>query len=544
MNPGLVWLLTHAPRAWVRSLGRKARGPKRILLWLAGGAIVLVILAGQVPLMIANAKNPLTVARDLDTARLLAPLFLTLMLFLVDISGRGLYFRPPEIDFLFPAPVSRRDLLLYQVISRCGISALSGLWSAIFTLRWAGTIVGGLAGAMLGMVFLQLASQVGSLAVAAVGEKAAPRVRMLLWGAVAALAGFGGWTALDGLPRGTPIRETIAAFAESPFIVVATAPMQPFARLFCASCWHDTWMWGLVCLGELALMVGMLFKLDVAFEEAAIASSQKIQERIKRMRSGEGAFLPSAARARKRRIPMLPRLGGAGALGRRQLLELVRNPGPVVWTAGSMLFCITIMVLIGRHESDGEAPTWAALAIAFALTTFANQGFTFDFRRDLDRMAELKMLPLRPTVLAAGQLIAPTVVFTGMQFLAIAIVFAAASPPAWVLAVAVFALPPWNWLSAATDNALFLTFPYRINPEDTGKVPAIGRMLLSMMLKGVAVGAAALIVAVPVGVGFGIGGAAAVAGCVIGWLLLVAMAAAFTFVVGAAFRGFDLSRDA
>ena len=52
---------------------------------------------------------------------------------------------------------------------------------------------------------------------------------------------------------------------------------------------------------EMAATFVLLLRLDVAFEEAAIASSRKMQERLRRMRSGEGAFLPSAARARRSR---------------------------------------------------------------------------------------------------------------------------------------------------------------------------------------------------------------------------------------------------
>jgi hypothetical protein len=283
----------------------------------------------------------------------------------------------------------------------------------------------------------------------------------------------------------------------------------------------------------------------VAYEEAAIASSRKVQDRLRRLRSGEGAFAPAGKGARRRRVPVLPRLGGAGAVARRQLLELVRNPASVLWTAVSLVVCVTVIAVLGGRDAgdDGQRTSVMALVGAFALTTFANQGFTFDFRRDLDRMAELKVLPLRPVVLAAGQLVTPTVVFTLVQGAALAVVFIASAPPAWILPAAAAALPPWNWLSSALDNASFLLLPYRIAPEDTGKVPAIGRMLTSMAIKSVAICMISLVVALPVALGVAVGGAAMWAGIAAGWLILVAAAAGATWFVGRSFAQFDVSAE-
>ena len=43
------------------------------------------------------------------------------------VSERGLYFSPAEIGFLFPAPVGRRELLLYNLVTRLGVQVLSGI---------------------------------------------------------------------------------------------------------------------------------------------------------------------------------------------------------------------------------------------------------------------------------------------------------------------------------------------------------------------------------------------------------------------------------
>jgi hypothetical protein len=542
VNAGLVWLLRNQPRAFLRSLTRKGRGGKRWLM-IAGVALVVpAILAGQLPLWLDRMEDPEGAVAAVERARDVAPLILLAMLVLIDLSGRGLYFRPAEIDFLFPAPVPRRDLLLFQVLTRAGLSGLSGLWTGIFVVRWAGMVAWGFVATALAMVFLQLASQIGSLVLAALGEKG-PRVRAIAWSAVAVLAALGAYGAYASVPSDATGGDAFVSFARSPFVLAATLPAQPFARLFTATGWGEAALWCAACLGLLGAMFAVVMRLDVSYEEAALAASRRVQERLRRMRSGEGAFLPSSDRARRRRLPAFPRLGGAGPLARRQFLELVRNPGSVLWTAGSLLVCSGIILAVGAREGGGSGGAIGAAAAAIVLTTFANQGFTFDFRRDLDRMAELKLLPLRPAAVAAGQLVAPTVVFTLIQALVLALVVASGAVPAWGLPVAVAVLLPWNWLSAAIDNALFLVLPYRIAPEDPAKVPFFGRMMLTMMCKTVAVGVVAFVVALPVVAGVAVGGAAAVAGIVGAWLVLAAAAAAATFAVGAVFRHYDAARD-
>lgn len=537
MNAGLVWLLRNSPRAFVRSLLRKSTGAKRWLMVLGAAFLMFVLVAGQIPQWRRRLADPEGAARDLEMVRAVAPLVLTGFLLLIEVSGRGLYFRPPEIDFLFPAPVSRRDLLLFQVITRAGLSALSGLWTAIFTVKWAGTIAGGVVASMLTIVFLQLTSQASSLALAAFGARAGPRVRFAVWTCVLGAAAAGGWLAVRDVPHDAPLRDTIAAFASSPAVVVVTAPAIPFARLFTAPDVGEAALWFLACAAETAVLLSIILRLDVAFEEAAIASSRRMQERLARMRSGEGAFVPSADRARRRRVPMLPRLGGVGPVARRQLLELVRNPSSVLWTAGSLVACSGVILAVGRHEDGGPSSGAAigAASAAVALTTFANQGFTFDFRRDLDRLAEFKRLPLRPVALAAGQIVTPTIVFTLLQTLALALVAAFTPLPSWVPALAAVVLPPWNWVSAALDNAIFLVLPYRIAPEDSARVPFVGRMFLTMMIKGAAVLAVAVAVAIPCVVGASLGETGAFVGCAIGWVVLVAAAAASTWLPAWAF---------
>lgn len=546
MNAGLVWLIRRAPGAWVRGVRRKIGGVKGILVAVVVAFFLVLIVAAQIAQWITDGAAGRRV--DPEAVRTFGPPILLAFLLLLDLSGKGIYFRPAEIDFLFPAPLSRRDLLLYQMASRGGIQALSGLWTSVFTMRFAGTAGGAVLASVLVMLFLQMTAQVAALVAAAAGERLGPRIRLVAWASVGVVVVIAVRSAVADVPGGTPLPQSLRAIATSPWIVGLTLPVRPFVEAFAATSYADAAFWSGVCVAFLAGLVLLTLRLDVAYEEAALASSRKMQERLRRMRSGEGAFLPSGGSAARRTFPRLPRWGGAGPLARRQFIELLRNPAGALWAGGSVLVLVVFFLALPRFQADAgrhaDAGWIAAAAASVFLPLVIVQGFGFDFRRDLDRMDVLKSLPLRPLAVAAGQLLVPAAIFTALQFVACALVVAASPVPAWALPASLLVLVPWNWFTSGVDNALFLLLPYRIDPEDPAKVPFLGRLMLTAMAKMACFGVVAFFVAVPCAIGLGIGGAGGAVLVGISWLVLVTAAAGATVAVAAAFRAFDVARDA
>lgn len=545
MNPGLLWLLRRAPGAWLRGVRGKIGGVKGILVTAAVALVFVMIVAGQIVQVVSGLRDGR--APDVEFVRMIGPPVLLTFLLLLDLSGKGLYFRPAEIDLLFPAPLSRRELLLYQLASRGGVQVLSGLWMSLFLFRHAGTVVGGIVAPVLVFLFLQLSAQIASLAAAAAGERLGGRIRAAVWLAVGGVVAFAVRNAVAGVPPGSGARAAAEAFASSPWMFGLTLPVRPFVEAFAATEWADVALWTSISAAFVAGGVLTTLRLDVAYEEAALATSRKVQERLRRLRSGEGAFLPSEGTPRARGFPRLPRWGGAGPLAHRQFLELVRNPAGALWTSGSVIALVAFFLAIPTFDDDARAhasTTWiAGAAAAMFLPLVIVQGFGFDFRRDLDRMDVFKSLPLRPLAIAAGQVAVPAAIFTATQLVAFALVAAAASLPAWLLVPAALVVFPWNWFTASVDNALFLLLPYRIDPEDPAKVPFIGRLMVTAAGKMACFAVVGGIVATPAAIGVAIGGGAAVALVALSWALLVAAAVGGTFAVALAFRVFDVGRD-
>jgi hypothetical protein len=106
---------------------------------------------------------------------------------------------------------------------------------------------------------------------------------------------------------------------------------------------------------------------------------------------------------------------------------------------------------------------------------------------------------------------------------------------------------PLNFLSFGLENLLFLWFPARLAPSGPGDFQMMGRQLLTLLAKFVAL-SLLLLPASIAGLGafalgyhfFGDGVPAAV---VVSWLGVSAAAAVVVLPIAAAFRRFDVTRD-
>ena len=106
----------------------------------------------------------------------------------------------------------------------------------------------------------------------------------------------------------------------------------------------------------------------------------------------------------------------------------------------------------------------------------------FDFRRDVDRMAVLKSLPLSPLAITVGQLAAPIVACTLFQLVVVCVALAVRPFPVSWLVLTLLILLPANTLIFALENLIFLLYPYRPNQEGVG---VFLRSILTFTAKGV-----------------------------------------------------------
>src|SRR4029078_8866452 len=118
----------------------------------------------------------------------------------------------------------------------------------------------------------------------------------------------------------------------------------------------------------------------------------------------------ASRRDSRRLLHGIPCWGGAGPLAWRQLVGARRHVGSLLTAmiAPAVLACAPCFVIANPNiaflSTTGTIAFYTFLLLPTALR--------FDFRRDLDRLAILKGMPITPTAAAIGQTVAPVRVAT------------------------------------------------------------------------------------------------------------------------------------
>ena len=553
MNPGLVYLLRKQTAGMLRQMRRRFSGAKGVLA-LAGLVVFLILIMGP-SLGMMLTERPEEAADRTDSLRTWGPPVTLLMLLSMGLSTRALYFKPAEVDFIFPAPISRRQVLLFNVLSRARIQVLSALFCSIFFLRWANLWYAGMTATLFYLVFLQLVSQSSGLFFATVGEALGKKLRRAALILLVLLGLVGFLMVRERVPAVPDLRALLEETARSPVVGTLSWITRPFIELFIADSPASYSFWLLVSVAVLASLIVLMMLSDVAYTEAAMVTSRRVQERLRRMSSGGGAFAALGRGRGRFSLPRFPGLGGAGPLAWRQCVELTRNLRSILMMAVIMILPMVLVSLASGRESSNSAGNPAGsngelrpdvflpFFILLFLSLVFSQNVLFDFRRDLDRMSYLKSLPISSGAVAAGQVAAPVLLIASIQVLALGLyaTLGGGLPAGW-FAAGVFVLLPFNWISTSLDNGLFLLFPYRMTPKDSGNFPFMGRtmmvMFLKMFLLGVSVAFSGLLGFLvwtlfesPLATGLTVA------------VLLAAICVPLTLLVAHAFRKFDVSKD-
>lgn len=549
MNPGLLYLLRMGPRARVRAIRKRFSGPS---LWILIGMVAIfasIIVLPRLMRLFDPELDTRMMERSRDYAgalRVYGPLALLAMGLLSMAGGKGLYFRPAEVDFLFPAPIPRRQLLLYNVISRLVVQLLSSVWVSIFAWDWFGTFYGGLLGVCLSFTFVQLLAQVASVLTAVLDRRLSGLLRWVALAVIGVGALLAYRAASTSLGAGATMREVAREVLDSPVIAVISMPTRPFIDTITAPTAAGVAIHAALSVAVLGALLGLLLVFDAAFVEASLSYSRKIQARLERMKSGGGAFgTGRASSSRSMQLPNFPRLGGAGPLARRHFQEMTRNVRGILGLVVMTLVFAAMFVAVGtfaREEAAGLE--YFGIGMTLFFVTLMTQNCAYDFRRDIDRMDTLKALPLRPIAVACGQVIPGACLLALLQFGITALVLAGLHQATTErVAALALALPPLAFAVTCVDNVIFLVAPLRPVNDDPGNLPFLFRTTLVMLLKMGAMGALACIAFTLGYVVYLLTGNNLLLGAAAVGLSMAAASVPLAGLVGLAFRRFDVTRD-
>ncbi len=479
MNRSLLMLVRMQIRGWVR---RQFAGGsiRRTIFGILGGVMFLLWLAAVGVGVIFN--------KPVDPAETLArlPIYITLFAMLPIIMGtddRAISFTPAEIDFLFAGPYSRRELVLFKIFKLVLGSVAGGVIFAIWLGRFAVGPLQSLAGATLGLVFINLLTTIIALVRDTLEERMytiARRIVLVLF--------FGGIGAVvyTVTRSGTPSFEEFKSVASSTPARVILAPASVFAHVFASRGLAEAAAWSSGCLGMCVAAVLVILRLDRGYMEAALAASQRRQQRIARMT--RGVAIDAGKQVRAVRLPELGISGPAGAIIKRQLLTLVRTArGLVIFFVIALGYGYFMSRVAGNTmQAKPDKPQGEIVALLPGLVVILMmlpQMLRFDFRGDIDHIDELKSLPAPSRTITLAELCVPSAVLTVMGWLITAgtAIFVGLPPnTGWIVALAVM---PVAALSIGMENFAFLILPTRNFVPGQASMAFGGRRIVMLLTR-------------------------------------------------------------
>ena len=548
MNRALLTLLKLNNKSVLR---RTLRG---VRTWR--GAFLLLFTLGLFTLMVGPQlytalamRGRLELRQQLSGAfETLAPLGLfgfTLLFVFTSAGETAIYFTPAEVDLLFSAPFTRRELLLYKLaktgLALVFVSAFTSLMMLINLRSW----LSGFVGILLSMGMMQLVGMVTALAGQIVAESVYTRARKAVLLAIAIVAMLG-LARAAGKVQAEGLVGILAALRGSPAFRVLLAPFEVFTRAMFAEDWFpDLTGWGAGALAIDAALLAILLKLDANYLETAATISQKVYERIRRSKQGGGVAMPVSANAGRLRLPGLPWLAGAGPVAWRQLLIVLRTSRHLLITSTAVIGMIAAGLQFApgpaRADQASSLVPWFGIAMTYYLTFLFSMQLPWAFRGDLDHIESLKTLPLHPALLAVGELTGGILVLTAIQLVLFAIL-TATSPAGWpvMLAAAAFCIP-FNGLMLGLNNLLFLLYPVRHPAGTTFDFQMMGKLMLFFSLQIVLLLPLLGIPAALGGAVYFLAGYSWPAFVLTTWFLLAAELVPLVLAVAWAFLQFDVS---
>ena len=397
----------------------------------------------------------------------------------------ALNFSRADIQFLFPAPLTRKELIRYKVI-RSQVGVLIG--SAIMTLfvRRASLAEGWMFFAGMALIFsiLNLYSTGVSLSRGSLSARRWLPAGLAI-GATIVLAGTVAldWWTLSSLPTGKDVMLELGRLATTGSAGIVLWPFRALTRLPLVET-PSAFLHALPgALLILLLNYIWVIRSDASFEEG----SAELAEKIARIRKGPQPSAPKVRPATQ--APF--RLSIEGRPETAILWKNLISVGRYV-SLRTLLRFLPIFVLLGVMLTSGSrrgmGSALAGMAgLAYVLTIFLGpQIARNDLRQDLANLDVLKAWPVSGAALVRGEVMAPAALLTVIAWLCAldGLIFAASLKvqPSWVVAAALLA-PGLILLQLLAQNAIAVMWPSwaLTGPARARGIDVMGQRMLMML---------------------------------------------------------------
>jgi len=542
----LVYLTGRRVRNRTRLLLARARRPKYLLIYVLGSVYLWLLLVGP------HSSRPGSPAAAAAIVNLMAPFYALVLArwWLFPTDAKALAFTPAEVQFLFPAPLTRPQLLHFKLVRHQLVLLLSTLiWTLLIRRSGAGTAPDLFRALALWILFSTLfLHRLGAALTRATALEhgwIGMRHRMVTLLVVAAVLVIAAMTVTGqaasfraSVQQGGPagVLDGLSVIASSPPLSVALWPIRALLRPVFEPAPDK---WALAMLPAIAILVSSylwVMTSDHAFEQAAVEASARRARRFSLAGDAGGQSPP-----RRWTLPLPIDGKRTDALVWKNMASALRTfEWPAALAVGVPLIGSVIFALFEPGMGLREVLGWFALIWLGFLVLVGPQWVRFDLRRDLRRMDLLRTAPLSGRAVVTGEITATAIVLSFYQALlaAVALVGLAASPELsdWgdlfrvAGLTAIPLLPLLNLFTVGVQNGGALLYPEWVRSErHPGGIAALGQTVIGLVATAALL---AVVLAVPAGLA-----------CLV-WLTTSAMIGTWAIPIGGALAGLLLGVEA
>ena len=481
MDRSLIVLSKLRAKGALRKLKRTLLTPKGII----PAIFMLAFLSMMLMPMIMARMAPAEVRNRFEFNRFLHPAMLASLWLLTMAGGKmksPIAFSLAEVEFLFPGPYTRRQLLVYKLL----IDAIAVLGFVVMVPLFAGAYLNvwwpaALWGLWLTMAFVQMLSVIVALGLDLIGARLG-RWLVIVVPLLAAAAGFSLWQA-GVFDEGASWLERLEALDASWIAQFLLAPFVVLHNAILASTAGELALWSGAAVAINVAAVALILALDANFLEASLAASQRRYEWIERVKRSGGVPTIGTRSRPKFGLPMPPRLAGAGPIAWRQTLNLIRGSGRLLFILPALIGPLIGIVAAGRKPQTQQGfVSGMGVGVVFFLGFLVTTIMPLGIRGDMQHTDTLKSLPMRGSAIAWGSTLSAACYTLFIQLLVVmAMAIANGGVNVFVVLSLAFAVP-FDLLLVGSDGALIVLFPSaaKIVPGD----PMTGvRMMLIYLAK-------------------------------------------------------------
>ena len=413
----------------------------------------------------------------------------------------ALAFSAAEVQFLFPAPLTRRGLVLYKLF-RTQLVILFNAIIWVFVLRRSGSVLAAplrFIGTWILFTNLSLHRLGAALVRTSLVEHGRAGIRRNLPAIVLGAAGFVAVALIlrDAVPviRAAKVAKEVASGIEAAADLPAARALLFLPRLIVAPSFAQTTLDWLRATGFaviiLVLQLAWVLQSDVAFEEAAVQASMERARRLDARRRRSGRPSPNTRKRVKRTIALAPAGNPAVAIVWKNTLLLMRTGRVGSMVGLAMMAIIISLPTIESRGIDGRFLAMVALMMVFLLIVLGSRVLQNDFRQDADHLAMLKTLPLSGNRIVGAEVISSALPISILQLFLVVFAFVVTLGEAnlpldllrrtALLLMAPLILLSVNATTVTIQNAAALLFPgwVRATPIVGGGIEVMGQGILA-----------------------------------------------------------------